>query len=130
MPGNIYAAVTIDTEFPVSWDNVEARLNSGNLARLSRNLAIPFTWMIKVSAQDERAVAEHFFSQVHPLLPQNHEVGLHVHFDDEHREQYIDSPEDRERLIRAGHETLKAFGCSPRTFRAGCLRLEPGDLDV
>jgi hypothetical protein len=123
-----WAAITIDMEFPTSWKDRSAGEQALHLLDLSIELGFPLTWMIKFSAQETRAVAEHFFSSVRPSVPDTHEIGLHVHFDDEERQNYIRDPLARRELIETGHEILREYHVRPRTFRAGCCRVESCDL--
>ncbi len=128
----ILVALTLDTEYPTSWRRELGTAAQRALALLSlaRELAVPLTWMLKISAQEKRANAEHFFEKIAPDLPAGHEVGLHVHFDDEEREHYIREPEDRAALIAEGAALLREFGVQPACFRAGCLRAEASDLQA
>jgi hypothetical protein len=95
---------------------------------LARDLDVPLTWMIKVSAQDKRSTPEYFFNRLAPLLPAMQEIGLHVHFDDDERKNYIREPQERAALISEGASILRGFGVRPRVFRAGCLRAEDSDI--
>lgn len=126
----LYVALTVDTEFPTSWDDDVSARGAMELAVLSRKLDITLTWMLKVSAQEHRTVAEHFFSRIAPILPDGHEIGVHIHFDDENRENYISDPLEREHLIKIGCTVLRDFGVQPKSFRAGCCRIENTDLAV
>ncbi len=133
MPASeLLAAITVDTEYPTSWaGRLEQAARTGvELAERSRGLGVPLTWMIKISAQEKLANAEHFFATIAPRLPREHELGLHVHFDDEAREHYLREPEARAALIAEGAALLRGFGVRPRCFRAGCLRAESSDIPV
>lgn len=121
------AAISIDCEIPVPWGppgEVDALLG------VAEEQAAPLTWLIYSGATRPTQVADYYQAHVLSRLPDSHEVGLHVHFDDHELQNYVSDAVSRTRLIERGLEVLQARGLRPTSFRAGCLCLQPGDIEA
>ena len=125
--GRRYAAISVDAEMPVSFD---APGDTDAILDVSREHAVPITWLIYTSRDRPDTVAHYYHEHVIGRLPRSHELGLHVHFDDHQLKNYQPDPAERRQAIVAGAEVLRAYGITPTSFRAGCWCLQPTDVDV
>jgi len=123
----VYAAISVDAEVPVSFTppgDVDA------LLREAERHGIPLTWLLYSGPTRPGEVIAYYRDHVMERIPREHELGLHVHFDDHQLRNYQVDPVRRRELILQGDRVLRVFGFRATSFRAGCWCLQASDVDV
>lgn len=101
------------------------RCFTDSLVQAAEQYDVPLTWLIFVSRQRPMDNARLYQQEYFHRIPSWHEIGLHVHFED-NGPPNTDVTE-RCRLIRLGKEVLKQVHVKPTSFRAGCYQLMASD---
>lgn len=123
----MYAAISVDAEVPVSFSP------PGDVRRLleaADRHVIPLTWLLYSGLTRPDEVVAYYHDHVLARIPAEHELGLHVHFDDHNLQSYQASPARRRELIMQGDQVLRDRGIRATSFRAGCWCLEASDVPV
>jgi len=121
----MYAAISIDAEVPVAFSPPG---DIDGIIRASERNGVPLTWLIYSGTSMPEEVAGYYHDNVIHRIPRDHELGLHVHFDDHKLEHYVADPAARRELIVRGVKVLEKYGIKPTSFRAGCWCLQSCDV--
>ncbi len=87
---------------------------------------VPATWLIHVSMKDPTANTNFYWHEFFHKIPNWHEVGMKVHFENERG--YIEDDKERGNVIRVAKDALKSHQIKVTSFRAGCFALLPSDI--
>ena len=123
----MHAAISVDAEVPVSF------AAPGDIAELleaaGRN-GVPLTWLLYSGLTRPDEVVAYYRDHALERIPHDHELGLHVHFDDHELGDYQTDPARRRDLILRGDRVLRDCSIRATSFRAGCWCLEASDVAV
>lgn len=99
---------------------------SADFIRILEDEFVPCTWLIHASQKDPTANVSLYYHEFIHKIPQWHEVGMKVNFDNDRG--YIENPKERGDLIWVAKDALKSHTIKATAFRAGCFALVPSDI--
>ncbi len=87
---------------------------------------VPATWLIHVSMKDPSANTNLYYHEFVHKIPNWHEVGMKVNFENERG--YIDDAKERGKVLWIAKDTLKSHMIKATAFRAGGFALQASDV--
>lgn len=87
---------------------------------------VPATWMVHVSKRDPSANTNLYYHEFVHKIPQWHEIGMKVNFEDDRG--YVEDERERGNIIRIAKDTLKSHLVKATSFRAGAFALTAADV--
>lgn len=87
---------------------------------------VPASWLIHVSMKDPSANTKLYYQEFAHKIPNWHEVGMKVAFENEHG--YVEDPRERGQILWVARDTLKSHMFKCTSFRAAAFALLPSDI--
>lgn len=87
---------------------------------------VPATWLVHVSLKDPSANTNLYYHEFVHKIPQWHEIGMKVNFEDDRG--YVENEKERGNIIRIAKDTLKSRLIKATSFRAGAFALTAADV--
>lgn len=102
------------------------RCYTGDYIKVLEEEFVPCTWLVHVSMKDPSANTNLYYHEFIHKIPNWHEIGMKVNFENERG--YIEDPKERGNIILIAKETLKSHMIKATSFRAGAFALLPTDV--
>jgi len=87
---------------------------------------VPATWLIHVSMKDPTADTKLYYQEFAHKIPNWHEIGMKVNFENERG--HVEEERERGRIIQIAKDALKSHHFKCTSFRAGAFDLLPSDI--
>lgn len=102
------------------------RCYTGEYIKVLEEEFVPASWMIHVSMKDPSANTNLYYHEYTHKIPNWHEIGMKVNFENERG--YVEDPKERGTIMLIAKDTLKSHLIKATSFRAGCFALLPSDI--
>lgn len=117
----------MDVEYPVSF----SKTHIDAVLKILKQKDVPLTWMLYTSRRNPDRVIKYYKKNYFSQIPKNHEIGIHIHFEDEESqamEGYPKDPEIRREIVLEAKKVFVRYDINAKSHAAGCFGLENCDL--